>query len=176
MIQPDREGESLMKQKRIFALLLAVLFCAGLLDVFVVSPRTLRRQTALKTQTIFLPHGMADHYHNFLPVSIDVHQQWEYTLSKKEVAAMEADAENGVWHTPDQEEWQEICATFFSMGAEALLPAALTSERKNVLCCIYDVGERRFLKGGEGALLGWTRELHLYDRSSALYLCVLCSI
>lgn len=165
-----------MKQKRIFALLLAVLLCAGLLDFFVVSPRTLRRQTALKTQTIFLPHGMADHYHDFLPVSIDVHQQWEYTLGKKEVAAMEADAKNGVWRTPDKAEWQDICATFFSMGAEALLPAALTNGRRDVLCCIYDVGEGRFLKSGEGAALGWTRELHLYDRSSALYLCVLCSI
>ncbi len=162
-----------MKRKRVIIIIIALLIGAALLDVFVISPRTVRKNVDTENITVFIPKGMANHFHDYMYDSFDDQRVWKYKLSKREAAAIKNELNNGIWKEVDAEAVDEITGVFFDLvGVNK--PDNLT---QNVYYCIFDDALDNFIDiNGDNAILGWHRDLFLYDSLNDLYWCVAMGI
>ena len=144
----------------------------GIFYVFIIQPRILSTNTKVNSDSIYIPKGIANKYNDYLMLSFDDYRIWEYSLNTRETLAVEENINNGIWQKPTKKQYEDIVGVFFEHSLNHNKPDNLSENHENVFYCLYDNALNKFIKIDEGALLGWHRELFLYDKINKTYIIV----
>lgn len=161
-----------MKKKRLIALCIIILIVAGIFNLFIIQPRILSKNFKEINSLIFIPQGIADQYKDYMMFSFDDYRIWEYNLTEKETALLQAELDNGIWQTPTQEEFQEITGQYFNFIYDGNTSEGLSENCEDFYYCLYNSVSDQFIKPDEG----WAQMLFLYDTVNNKYVCVFFSI
>lgn len=146
------------------------LIAIAVLNFIAIRPRVLNNNINIEKDLIFIPSGVANKYHDNMIFSFDDYRIWEYRLNNKEVTAIQGELNGDIWKRPSAQEYADIIAVFFEFGSEQNTPVNLTDD---VYYCLFDDGADTFIDiNSDNTLLGWHRELFLYDVSQKTYWCV----
>lgn len=129
---------------------------------------------AVDNPPVYTPSFVANKYTDYMGISIDVHQVWEYRLSDKEVEVLNNEINNGNWNKATREEYEEIKERFFSINFDNVAPKTMT---ENIYYCMFRPSTNEVFKVLEDNIfLGWHRIIFIYDFETEMYWCVSRSV
>ena len=129
---------------------------------------------AIDNPPVYTPSFVANKYTDYMGISIDVHQVWEYRLNDKEVEILNNELNNGYWIKATRAEYDEIKERFFSINRDNVAPEAIT---ENIYYCLYRPSTNEVFEILEdNVLLGWHRFVFIYDFETEMYWCVSKSV
>lgn len=129
---------------------------------------------AIDNPPVYTPSFVANKYTDYMGISIDVHQVWEYRLNDKEVEILNNEINNGYWIKATRAEYDEIKERFFSINRDNVAPEAMT---ENIYYCLYRPSTNEVFEILEdNVLLGWHRFVFIYDFETEMYWCVSKSV
>lgn len=142
------------------------------ISLLLLKQRVLTANTKAAGDSVYTPKGIADEYEDYLALGFDDYRIWEYELTDAEAASVEADFNKGIWQKPTETEYEDIINTFFENGLDRNKPDKLSEKCEDIFYCLYDNSLNEFIGIDEGAVLGWHRELFIYDKANKIYVAV----
>lgn len=136
---------------------------------FIIKPRIVSINSKVSNTSIYIPRGIADKYKDYLMFSFDDYRIWEYELNSKEISMVETDLDNNIWLKPTKKQYDDIIDVFLEESFYINKSNNLFDNYEGIFYCIYDNTAKTFIQIDEGEMLGWHRELFIYDRINKIY-------
>ena len=158
-----------MKFNKIIVVFIIILILIAGSVSFVIKPRIVSVNTEVINNSIYIPKGIADKYKDYLKFSFDDDRIWEYELNSEELDMVEADIDNGIWLNPTKRQFDDIIDVFLEHSSYIKKSDDSSENYNGIFYCIYDNTANSFIQNDDGSILGWHRELFIYDKNNKIY-------